>query len=247
VRASIAESSIETNLGLGVIIALELVEAASKCFATRRRVTSVSVNIPTNPPPGPVSSAASPLFLHSICTIDNTLSFGNAINGFLGRSFETFLSLFVGDFSIGIDIASFLFCIVSFAAVPFAASFTPIIRGLSVGATGSSLFFSALTIIGISFFTVSFFWFACRVRFSLSLGVTGASDLDGGSNSIFLAFSFCSFSATSSILVCIFSALSKSFWDSANSICIFRSFSLACHSFGNRSTFLSSIRPLTIF
>jgi len=104
VRASIAESSIETNLGLGVIIALELVEAASKCFATRRRVTSVSVNIPTNPPPGPVSSAASPLFLHNICTIDNTLSDEDPINGFLGRSLDTGLSTFLGTVATVLEV-----------------------------------------------------------------------------------------------------------------------------------------------
>ena len=96
-NASIAESVIETQVGLAVITSDTPVDLADNCFATTRRVTSVSVMIPARPPWALTIRAASPLLVASVCVTASTLCDASINMGFFGRSFETGLSSFLRD------------------------------------------------------------------------------------------------------------------------------------------------------
>jgi len=71
--------------------AMEVVDAGS-FFATRRRVTSVSVTIPAKPPLESVMMAASPRLLASIWATERTVSLEVETLGGLGRSLDTGIS-----------------------------------------------------------------------------------------------------------------------------------------------------------
>jgi len=93
-----AESLIETTVGLAVITFETLVLPASRSFATSRRVTSVSVKIPARDPSIPITNDAEPLLFASICETIKTLSLILEMRGFLGRNLDTGFSLvlFIG-------------------------------------------------------------------------------------------------------------------------------------------------------
>mmetsp|Transcript_3739 Transcript_3739/g.8331 ORF Transcript_3739/g.8331 Transcript_3739/m.8331 type:complete len:283 (-) Transcript_3739:94-942(-) len=91
-NASVAGSDMDTHDGLGVITSETQVVDAGRFFATRRRVTSVSVMIPARPPLLSVMIAASPLLLASICATERTVSLEADIIGALGRSLDTGIS-----------------------------------------------------------------------------------------------------------------------------------------------------------
>jgi len=92
--ASIALSDIDTQVGLEVITSVTHILDGSRYFATTRRVTSVSVNMPARPPFAPTTKDASPRLLASICATDKTLSSTFDNIGFFGRSFDTGTSFF---------------------------------------------------------------------------------------------------------------------------------------------------------
>jgi len=94
-----AESLIETTVGLAVITFETLVLPASRSFATSRRVTSVSVKIPARDPSIPITNDAEPLLFASICETIKTLSLILEMRGFLGRNLDTGLS----EFSLTLD------------------------------------------------------------------------------------------------------------------------------------------------
>mmetsp|Transcript_116074 Transcript_116074/g.335240 ORF Transcript_116074/g.335240 Transcript_116074/m.335240 type:complete len:284 (-) Transcript_116074:542-1393(-) len=87
--ASIAGSDLETQDGFFVMTFATAVDEASRCRATTRLVTSVSVKIPCKLPSGPTIKDASPRLPASIWVTASTESSVDDKRGFFGRNLET--------------------------------------------------------------------------------------------------------------------------------------------------------------
>jgi len=88
-RASIAESSMEQDAGLGVAISETVVNEASICLATIRLVMSVSVTMPASWPSSSTTKDADPRFAANIFETARTVSLEEDTSGFFGRNFDT--------------------------------------------------------------------------------------------------------------------------------------------------------------